>query len=1129
MAGFNPNTAGSSFALYGQQPPFAGKVLQVSGMVVLVGRERDCQVQINVDSVSRRHARFTYSNGTWFLEDLGSSNGTFLNSTPLIGQVPVSPGDIITFGTHAFQFQAQSAPQMEIAPQPAHFQSAPPPPAALQQSNRPKPARRPRRLLRGCLLVSLGLFACACITLFGLPFLGPYLPPEYAQYSDLPKLLADWWNGSITQDLPPIETLEPTGLIFTDTGFTVEASDGANVEFPPFYGEPDVVEAALEKISEPSGETTEYGKVVSGMYELTISAPEQVYSSLVASLPVDRSLIQGMAVSNLQPYALDQSTGEWIPVGTLLEYDEATGTLSFDIPFTTGETQETSSRGQLAARIFQAVRQTHQHKTQLRIEGSWFSSWVTTQSPDSKFVITYYPLKNYSAEVKNDEWWNSQTGFATNPDIPDYIEDLDAALNQAYAGLLQIPKLSAMLFTPLSEPIEVTVKNTGSAEGCVFLPLGTMSITNYTLDNYDEMRKVVGHELTHLLQDQYYNTFNAANNKWFFEATAEHFTMRANGFSSTQRGPYYQEGGVDYLKVPLTTSSEKNMYFVGHLLDWITTEYGETVIPTAIENGSYGTIFRDDLQYLEKGLSSHGFTGGIEEIYTAFGRYLVSHPDDYGGINGDLKGKLQNVAQTHISTQLPVFTDQVTFIQYSQKAPQLTMASILLVAKNTRSAKLVIDPSGSAGGKITAFTYAFPQRTNRDYTQPALDQAIAFPYAVPVSVPDFYVNGKNTLLEQSFTNAHRSEGGNIIVTYYLLVEPEVAVVEDGMVGWSNTGLGNIQRGYIQGYNVYRQGVRLNSSPIPDPGAGTFPVFNDKRIKAGDQIVVSVIDRYGNKWPEVVEVAAAPTPTPTLTQTPEGEEGIVLDGMLTETPDPFTGTSRLPIEIALNFPQIAGAEFNREFSTKDPEPYIYHDFWSFCTGDDGDLLQQGAHSTQYLATNTITRNPFVYELVEDFDSYPEDLYVSRYKDENIPVIVVSRPELTTYKTTANLDLVNKLISFTCEHKSVNQADPRNTEEQITTFTNLPFSEDFYPDDITAGISIRIEGSQVCNYISYQTSWTGVYWHTESELYDEEVEIIEEESWTSEKLVGCPADTVLEADITLVFVDLEILHETLYPDD
>ena len=46
---------------------------------VIIGRHPECSVQIDDGSVSRHHAKVTSDDGSWFIEDLDSRNGTFLN------------------------------------------------------------------------------------------------------------------------------------------------------------------------------------------------------------------------------------------------------------------------------------------------------------------------------------------------------------------------------------------------------------------------------------------------------------------------------------------------------------------------------------------------------------------------------------------------------------------------------------------------------------------------------------------------------------------------------------------------------------------------------------------------------------------------------------------------------------------------------------------------------------------------------------------------------------------------------------------------------------------------------------------------------------------------------------------
>ena len=67
----------------------------------LVGRDPDSSVWLNSSSVSRRHARITVdSTGRRLtLEDLGSSNGTFLGRTLVKKPVELPAGAVITFGS----------------------------------------------------------------------------------------------------------------------------------------------------------------------------------------------------------------------------------------------------------------------------------------------------------------------------------------------------------------------------------------------------------------------------------------------------------------------------------------------------------------------------------------------------------------------------------------------------------------------------------------------------------------------------------------------------------------------------------------------------------------------------------------------------------------------------------------------------------------------------------------------------------------------------------------------------------------------------------------------------------------------------------------------------------------------
>ncbi|HEY8145024.1 MAG TPA: FHA domain-containing protein, partial [Kofleriaceae bacterium] len=70
---------------------------------IVVGRGSDCDIQIDRDSVSRRHARVYRVDDQWFVEDLGSTNGSYINDVP-IQRSPLRDGDFVKIGSAIFKF-----------------------------------------------------------------------------------------------------------------------------------------------------------------------------------------------------------------------------------------------------------------------------------------------------------------------------------------------------------------------------------------------------------------------------------------------------------------------------------------------------------------------------------------------------------------------------------------------------------------------------------------------------------------------------------------------------------------------------------------------------------------------------------------------------------------------------------------------------------------------------------------------------------------------------------------------------------------------------------------------------------------------------------------------------------------
>jgi EAL domain-containing protein (putative c-di-GMP-specific phosphodiesterase class I) len=77
--------------------------LSLDDFPAVIGRHPECQVQLGVDRVSRRHARVDCSGPTLVVEDLGSTNGTFVNHRQILQPTVLNVGDVVHFADHEFR------------------------------------------------------------------------------------------------------------------------------------------------------------------------------------------------------------------------------------------------------------------------------------------------------------------------------------------------------------------------------------------------------------------------------------------------------------------------------------------------------------------------------------------------------------------------------------------------------------------------------------------------------------------------------------------------------------------------------------------------------------------------------------------------------------------------------------------------------------------------------------------------------------------------------------------------------------------------------------------------------------------------------------------------------------------
>ncbi len=175
----------------------AGKVLPLEKSEMHVGRDVTNDLVISDEKVSRRHARL-YSEGDQFVvEDLGSTNGTFINGARLSGPHLLRVGEQITFGeTSIVSYErigndpnATVVSTISGGPSTAHAQPAPASPAHAPSKAAPQsyispevplsreefdsshvqnavPGKKKSNSLLIVILIIIGLFICLCAVAF---------------------------------------------------------------------------------------------------------------------------------------------------------------------------------------------------------------------------------------------------------------------------------------------------------------------------------------------------------------------------------------------------------------------------------------------------------------------------------------------------------------------------------------------------------------------------------------------------------------------------------------------------------------------------------------------------------------------------------------------------------------------------------------------------------------------------------------------------------------------------------------------------------------------------------------------------------------------------------------------------
>lgn len=94
----------TSFGIVFRSGPLAGKEENINSGEVIIGRDPKCQISIDDLQISRNHLKIYSKDPEIFLEDLNSTNGSFINGIRVKKATQLKQGDLVSLGeNHVFE------------------------------------------------------------------------------------------------------------------------------------------------------------------------------------------------------------------------------------------------------------------------------------------------------------------------------------------------------------------------------------------------------------------------------------------------------------------------------------------------------------------------------------------------------------------------------------------------------------------------------------------------------------------------------------------------------------------------------------------------------------------------------------------------------------------------------------------------------------------------------------------------------------------------------------------------------------------------------------------------------------------------------------------------------------------
>lgn len=614
----------------------------------------------------------------------------------------------------------------------------------------------------------------------------------------------------------------------------------------PGESETPMPRARLQRLSDESGQedAEDDSRVVSATYQVSPPA-DYISGDLLIVLPIAaQHLPADFETFQLQPEYFDEASQSWVPSGSFPEYDASSRTLYFS--------------DHLPAPAFQAQQTASGRK--YRVKSALFSNILTAHREGSHFRIHYYPahLASKHKVFKDADW--GRPGLSDHPEVPDFIEDLDAALNEVYAELLKVSHSKGRVFQPLAVQ-DVYVQNTGTAAGNSTLG-GPLYISNSRIENLHDLKLTAAHELVHVFQGQYYGAsglWTGRQNRAFIEASANYYAARVSQLTEPSKARFFADMASDYLSVPLSQNNANSMYAAGHFLDWLSQQYGDTLIGEALRRSS-----GNDWSALSQAIGAAKADDSLSSAYETYLTAIMTRPEDTDNFHKLVRGQLGNVATTLMQPN-NLLSDKQSYFTLKQTLPPYTSVLPWMRFNNTDDALLVMDARLSQGSLLKSLSYTEESEQNAPYLnwQPLETYGLQ-PVIGKASVIE-HVGKTQTRrqLNQLFMNSSPATTAQVDVRYYLLRPPVIRDSGDSYLYWRLDTLGNLPREVIKGFNVYYKNTerrwQLLEQYIPVEWGQAEQRYALKDAVRGHvsppEFLVTISDQLGHQWPRVVQDTA----------------------------------------------------------------------------------------------------------------------------------------------------------------------------------------------------------------------------------------------------------------------------------